>query len=288
MQTTANHNASANSPFRGIKGVVFCIFVVLLLAHCKPQRHTTLTTTTTAAATDSIKDKLKADSILAADSLRIRLKERDSVLEAQIRPFQNVYDKIMAGQRPGKLAPVDTLNTPHGIAEFNKSARRMYLSPGNHFGNFQYHILDEIHHPVIQKLFPDVDFFVMGIQGSWGMEVQVWGVFNHESYRMPNAFGSLEKHASDPFKNTIEEKIECLLRLYYWPEDSNITIQSIQKCEPNINTNYGYNYEIKLQVINNPLTNYAWVIKERVMYILLMTRHEPLVKYFVSYDKNFR
>jgi len=51
--------------------LVFCI--CLLIAQCKTKREATLTTATTAVATDSIKDKQKADSILAADSLRIRL-----------------------------------------------------------------------------------------------------------------------------------------------------------------------------------------------------------------------
>jgi len=220
MQTTANHNASATSPFRGIKGVVFCILAVLLLTHCKPQRkaiNTDLKPET--VVNQTTKNEVTANQLNAKDSFPYELAQNyKTFIDTCKQPC--LYALRKSTMREGESGD---------FLIFNDSIIYEGYSANSHY-YFKYFVfpLNEI--PVIQKIFSNIRFVELREEEDIMRHGDIVAFLNNERYIMPWNFNQLLLDCKPKVDYTSKEIIECFFQmLSRFSED--LEILSINKVD---------------------------------------------------------
>jgi predicted outer membrane repeat protein len=121
---------------------------------------------------------------------------------------------------------------------------------GSKQSRFEDYISDslKIEHPLFQKVFPRVEFFVESSYITIPQQRRIVGKLDGKIFGLPIEFNKLFKEISENSKATIEEKMELFTLFYFWLQDENSTLLSIEQTNEEID-DIIFNY--KIQVIVN-------------------------------------
>lgn len=114
---------------------------------------------------------------------------------------------------------------------------------------FEDFIIDskKIELPLLQKVFPEVEFLVETSKITMPPSKRIMGKLNDKTYLMPWEFNILFKEVEKNSKASVEERIESFILLTYWLRDNNLKIISNKPISKKVGS-YTLNREVKVMV----------------------------------------
>ena len=107
---------------------------------------------------------------------------------------------------------------------------------------------EELEHPLLEKVFPGVEFFVETSKITMPISSRIVGKFNDDkTYLMPWKFNILFQEIEKNSKASIEERIESFILLTYWLKDNNVELLSNTTTSKKFGS-YTLNREVKVKV----------------------------------------